>query len=64
MEIFQDRGVWIRIRSWKKSWIRIPFVLSILRGFIRIRIWFVLRGSETLAKTTAATAVVTDQHPL
>ena len=39
MENFQDRGVWIRIRSLKNAWIRIRFVL---RGWIRIR--FVLRG--------------------
>ena len=34
MENFQDRGVWIRIRSLKNAWIRIRFVL---RGSIRIR---------------------------
>ena len=34
MENFQDRGVWIRIRSLKNAWIRIRFVL---RGWIRIR---------------------------
>ena len=32
MENFQDRGVWIRIRSLKNAWIRIRFVL---RGWIR-----------------------------
>ena len=33
MENFQDRGVWIRIRSLKNAWIRIRFVL---KGRIRI----------------------------
>ena len=41
MENFQDRGVWIRIRSLKNAWIRIR-IQFVLRGWIRIR--FVLRG--------------------
>ena len=41
MENFQDRGVWIRIRSLKDAWICIRIRFD-LRGWIRIR--FVLRG--------------------
>ena len=41
MENFQDRGVWIPIRSLKNAWIRI-WIRIVLRGWIRIR--FVLRG--------------------
>ena len=36
MENFQDRGVWIRIRSLKNAWIRIR-IRFVLRGWIRIQ---------------------------
>ena len=35
MENFQDRGVWIRIRSLKNAWIRIR-IRFVLRGWIRL----------------------------